>query len=175
LLGEKKVDRIIEIGPSNTLTSIARKTVDAKYREHDEALSITRQLLCCKNAENEIYYNIEFAEDTPKETATEETTSTEVIVEAEPVLLSVQSTGMQLSKAVSDAPVTAVEIVSTLVAKSLKKSTKNVSMDSTIKAVVGGLYLPEFPRNALIDLDTRSFHSRKRNHRGSPERVWLHA
>lgn len=141
LLGEQKVERIIEIGPANTLTAMTRKTLDAKYRDHDTALSINRQLLCCKTAENEIYYDLGSAQDAQKESvAPVAIISTETIVTVTSVSAAPQSVGAQSGIALPDVPVTATEVLLTLVAKSLQKGTADIPRSSTIKIVVGGLF-----------------------------------
>lgn len=118
---------------------MTRKTIDAKYREHDTALSINRQLLCCKTAENEIYYDLGSTQNTPEEkTTTVITTSIKTTVQVEPVSTGLQLVGSQSGAAVPDLPVTATEVVLTLVAKSLQKATKDIPHSSTIKSVVGG-------------------------------------
>lgn len=46
ILADKVAERIVEIGPSDTLGGMARRTLAAKYEAYDSALSLQRQILC---------------------------------------------------------------------------------------------------------------------------------
>ncbi|KAE8554461.1 hypothetical protein EYB25_003000 [Talaromyces marneffei] len=148
LLGEEKIQRLVEIGPSNTLTGLAKQTIETKYRDHDTALSIQRQLLNLKTTENDIYYaNAEVAEipkQAPSKPDTKPAASAPVPETAtaspqpstpSPTPSGAGTTSLATSE---DVPVKAEDIVLTIIAQKLKKSISDISMSSTIKSLVGG-------------------------------------
>lgn len=147
---EKKIERFVEIGPSNTLSGLAKQTIATKYQDHDTALSIERQLLSVKTTEDEIYYkNAQTAEIPTQEAAKADTAPA---AQAPVLKLAVLSSELaavsagqivsafKLSGATEDVPVKAEDIILTIIAQKLKKSIKDISVDSTIKALVGGMY-----------------------------------
>ncbi|PCH04717.1 Thiolase-like, subgroup [Penicillium occitanis (nom. inval.)] len=148
LLGEEKIERFVEIGPSNTLTGLAKQTIETKYKDHDTALSIQRQLLNLRTSENEIYYaNAETAEipkQAPPKADTTPTAQAPAPTPATPASQpSAPSTGSSGggSKSIAsaeDVPVKAEDIILTVIAQKLKKSTADISLSSNIKALVGG-------------------------------------
>lgn len=150
-MGEEKIERFVEIGPSNTLTGLAKQTIETKYKDHDTALSIQRQLLNLKTSENDIYYaNAETAEipkQAPPKVDTTPTAQAPAPTPATPAPQpSAPSTGSTVagSKSIAsaeDVPVKAEDIILTVIAQKLKKSTADISLSSNIKALVGGMRL----------------------------------
>jgi fatty acid synthase subunit alpha len=148
-LGEEKIERFVEIGPSNTLTGLAKQTIETKYKDHDTALSIQRQLLNLKTSENDIYYaNAESAEIPNQAPPKTDTTPAAQAPAPGPAATSPQpsppSTGSSGAGAKSiasaeDVPVKAEDIVLTVIAQKLKKSIGDISLSSNIKALVGGM------------------------------------
>ncbi|KAF8896473.1 fatty acid synthetase alpha subunit [Infundibulicybe gibba] len=119
LFSEFAFERLIELGPSPTLTGMATRTFKAKYETGDDSISRTRTILCHAKNGKEIYYQYE---DEPEATATEETTS--------------EAT----SPAPSAAPVTALlqpprrpDLL-----QKLKKRVDEVPLSKSIKDLVGG-------------------------------------
>lgn len=49
ILAQHQAERIVEIGPSDTLGGMAKRTLAAKYESYDAALSLQRQILCNQN------------------------------------------------------------------------------------------------------------------------------
>ncbi len=45
ILADKVTERIVEIGPADTLGVMAKRTLAAKYEAYDPALSVQRQIL----------------------------------------------------------------------------------------------------------------------------------
>lgn len=147
-MGEEKIERLVEIGPSNTLTGLAKQTIQTKYRDHDTALSIQRQLLNLKTSENDIYYTAVESEEIPKQ----EPPKADTIPKAQAQLtkpatspkpstsLPEQSgAGFKSIATAEDVPVKAEDIVLTIIAQKLKKSIGDISLSSNIKALVGGM------------------------------------
>ena len=46
ILAEKTTERIVEIGPADTLGVMAKRTIASKYEAYDAAKSVQRQILC---------------------------------------------------------------------------------------------------------------------------------
>ena len=65
ILGEKTTERIVEVGPADTLGVMAKRTLAAKYEAYDAARSVQRQVLCYKKDGPDIYYDVEPIEDEP--------------------------------------------------------------------------------------------------------------
>jgi fatty acid synthase subunit alpha len=65
ILGEKTTERIVEVGPADTLGVMAKRTLAAKYEAYDAARSVQRQVLCYKKDGPDIYYDVEPVEDEP--------------------------------------------------------------------------------------------------------------
>ena len=132
----------------NTLTGLAKQTIQTKYRDHDTALSIQRQLLSIKANETDIYYTNVESEQTLKQ----ESTTTNVARPSQPPMPEPATTAPETlatlprqtesslpSIAVAeDVPVKAQDIVVTIIAQKLKKSVGDISLASTIKTLVGG-------------------------------------
>jgi fatty acid synthase subunit alpha len=143
ILADKMTERIVEIGPADTLGVMAKRTIASKYQAHDAAKSVQRQILCYNKDANEIYYDVEPIEE---ETAPAATSST-------PAAASAPATGAAPVAAapapsagpaaqVPDAPVGALDIVRALIAQKLKKPFTEVPLSKAIKDLVGGT-IPE--------------------------------
>ncbi|KFY47176.1 hypothetical protein V494_00120 [Pseudogymnoascus sp. VKM F-4513 (FW-928)] len=148
LLGEEKIERLVEIGPSNTLSGLAKQTIGTKYGDHDTALSIQRQLLNIKTNENDIYYRTAesleiLTEEPPKidkiPAAQAPLPETAAIAPEQSISLPAQSRpGLKLIATAGDVAVKAEDILLTIIGQKLKKSIKDISLDTTIKSLVGG-------------------------------------
>src|SRR5580700_10268940 len=73
ILAEKTTERIVEIGPADTLGVMARRTLASKYEAYDAAKSVQRQILCYNKDAKEIYYDVDPVEDEPSPVATSST------------------------------------------------------------------------------------------------------
>src|SRR3954465_3330889 len=69
-LAEKTAERIVEIGPADTLGVMAKRTLASKYEAYDAAKSVQRQILCYNKDAKEIYYDVDPVEDEPEPAAT---------------------------------------------------------------------------------------------------------
>jgi fatty acid synthase subunit alpha, fungi type len=65
ILAEKTTERIVEIGPADTLGVMAKRTLASKYEAYDAAKSVQRQILCYNKDAKEIYYDVDPVEDEP--------------------------------------------------------------------------------------------------------------
>lgn len=139
ILAEQRTERIVEIGPADTLGGMARRTLASKYEAYDAATSVQRQILCYNKDSKEIYYDVDPVEDEPEPAAEPASTAAPAAPAAAPAAGAPPpppSAGP--AAAVEDVPVTAVDILRTLVAQKLKKSLADVPLSKAIKDLVGG-------------------------------------
>ena len=148
ILAERNTERIVEIGPADTLGGMAKRTLASKYEAYDAALSLQRQILCYNKDAKEIYYDV----DPVEEEATPATTNADLSsspassaqTQAAPVAAAPASPSAGPAAAVADVPVTAVDIVRALIAQKLKKGLTEIPLSKAIKDLVGGR-MPSFP------------------------------
>lgn len=143
ILGEKTTERIVEVGPADTLGGMARRTLASKYEAYDAARSVQRQILCYNKDAKEIYYEADPIEDEPVAApapsggSAPATSDAPAPAQAAPAAAApAPSAGP--AAAVADAPVGAVDILRTLVAQKLKKPLTEVPLSKAIKDLVGG-------------------------------------
>ncbi|KAL8701010.1 MAG: hypothetical protein Q9224_000702 [Gallowayella concinna] len=145
VLAERTTERIVEVGPAETLGGMAKRTLASKYEAYDAALSLQRQILCYNKDADEIYYDVEPVpeEETAPTTTSSETPSPPSSQPASGSTPAVTagpppppSTGP--APAVADVPVSAVDIVRTLIAQKLKKPLVEIPLSKAIKDLVGG-------------------------------------
>jgi len=140
-LAEKIAERIVEIGPADTLGVMAKRTLASKYEAYDAAKSVQRQILCYNKDAKEIYYDVDPVEDEPEPAAPAATSSSApapAAAAAAPVAAAAPSAGP--AAAVADVPVQAVEIVRSLIAQKLKKPLLEIPLSKAIKDLVGGTF-----------------------------------
>src|ERR1043165_375499 len=70
ILAEKTTERIVEIGPADTLGGMAKRTLASKYEAYDAATSMERQVLAYSKDVKEIYYYVAPVADEPEPAAT---------------------------------------------------------------------------------------------------------
>lgn len=143
VLSDKMTERIIEIGPTDTLGVMLKRTHSLKYQTHDAAKSMQRQILCYDKDAKEIYYAIDSYEEESEPVADASRTSVPAnAILAGPTVVTVPTTSSARSAipppALQDAPILAIDILQSLVAQKLKKSLLEVPLDKTIKDLVGG-------------------------------------
>ncbi|TQS38959.1 hypothetical protein Golomagni_00526 [Golovinomyces magnicellulatus] len=135
ILAEKTTERIVEIGPADTLGVMAQRTLASKYEAYDAAKSVQRQILCYNKDAKEIYYDV----DPVEEEAPLETKTTPILTPAAPptnVTSVVHSSPPQSSgpaAQVPDSPVSAIDIIRSLIAQKLKKPLLDISLSKAIK------------------------------------------
>lgn len=146
-LKDYNTERVVEIGPSPTLSGMAQRTLKNKYESYDAALSLQRQVLCYSKDAKEIYYSADPAPVEEPNKEAEPTTSTPAPAAAAaaaaapaaaPVPVPVAAAPSAPAAEISDAPVTASLVLHSLVAQKLKKSLDAVPLSKTIKDLVGG-------------------------------------
>lgn len=152
ILAEQRTERIVEIGPADTLGGMARRTLASKYEAYDAATSVQRQILCYNKDAKEIYYDVDPVEEEPEAptapAATSASPAAVAAAAAAPAAAAPPPPSAGPAAAVEDAPVTAVDVLRTLVAQKLKKSLADVPLSKAIKDLVGGklstLFLENF-------------------------------
>lgn len=140
ILAEQRSERIVEIGPADTLGGMARRTLASKYEAYDAATSVQRQILCYNKDAKEIYYDVDPVEEEPESAAEAPAASAGAAAPAAaaPVAVAAPPPSAGPAAAVEDTPVTAVDIVRSLVAQKLKKGLADVPLTKAIKDLVGG-------------------------------------
>lgn len=145
VLAEQRTERIVEIGPADTLGGMARRTLASKYEAYDAATSVQRQILCYNKDAKEIYYDVDPIEDEPEPApesgAASTPTASAPATAAAPAAASAAPAAAPAgpAAAVEDAPVNAVDVLRSLVAQKLKKSLADVPLTKAIKDLVGGM------------------------------------
>ncbi|KAG9234082.1 fatty acid synthase-like protein [Amylocarpus encephaloides] len=140
ILAEKTTERIVEIGPADTLGVMAKRTLASKYEAYDAAKSVQRQILCYNKDAKEIYYDVDPVEDEPAPTASSGDSSVPAASSAGPAVAAAAPPPPSAGPAaqVPDAPVGAIDIVRALIAQKLKKSLMEIPLSKAIKDLVGG-------------------------------------
>jgi fatty acid synthase subunit alpha len=121
---------------------MAKRTLASKYEAYDAALSVQRQILCYSKDAKEIYYDVDPIEDQPVPSpvtsgggeAPSATSSAPTVLSAP--IAAAPSSGPAAQ--IPDAPVSAIDIVRSLVAQKLKKPLADIPLTKAIKDLVGG-------------------------------------
>jgi fatty acid synthase subunit alpha, fungi type len=140
-LAEKTAERIVEIGPTDTLGGMARRTLASKYEAYDAAKSVQRQILCYNKDAKEIYYDIDPVDEEPEPASTSApapATSAPATAAATAPVAAPAPPSSGPAAQVPDVPVQAVDIVRALIAQKLKKPLLEVPLSKAIKDLVGG-------------------------------------
>ena len=145
ILETNRTERIVEIGPADTLGGMAKRTLASKYEAYDAATSVQRQILCYNKDAKEIYYDVDPVEDEPAPAAsgsgdTPAPASSSAAAAAAPVAAAPPPPSSGPAAAVADAPVSALDILRSLVAQKLKKALTDIPLSKAIKDLVGGKY-----------------------------------
>lgn len=149
-LAEKTAERIVEVGPAETLGVMAKRTLASKYEAYDAAKSVQRQILCYNKDAKEIYYDEDPVDEEPEPAAAAASSSAQqapaaaAAAPAAPAAAPPPSAGPAAQ--VPDAPVQAVEIIRALIAQKLKKGLQDVPLTKAIKDLVGGKRRPSISR-----------------------------
>ncbi|KAI9731111.1 MAG: 3-oxoacyl-[acyl-carrier-protein] synthase [Claussenomyces sp. TS43310] len=143
ILADKMTERIVEVGPADTLGVMAKRTLASKYEAYDAAKSVQRQILCYNKDAKEIYYDVDPIEDEPAPVSESAPVpaAAAAAAGATPVAAApapVPAAGAGPAAQVPDAPVGAVDIVRVLIAQKLKKPLLDIPLSKAIKDLVGG-------------------------------------
>ena len=141
-LAERTAERIVEIGPADTLGVMAKRTLASKYEAYDAAKSVQRQILCYNKDPKEIYYDVDPVEDEPEPSAPADSGASSAPGAAPaasaPAAAAPPPPSAGPAAQVPDQPVQAVDIVRALIAQKLKKPLLEVPLSKAIKDLVGG-------------------------------------
>ena len=143
ILAQRNTERIVEIGPADTLGTMAKRTIAAKYEAYDAALSLQRQILCSAKDGKDIYYEAdpEPEEPAPAPAAESSGSSAPAAAPAQgaaPAAAAPPPPSAGPAASIPDAPVAAVDILRSLIAQKLKKPLAEVPLGKAIKDLVGG-------------------------------------
>lgn len=141
ILAEKRTERIVEVGPADTLGGMAKRTLASKYEAYDAALSVQRQILCYNKDAKEIYYDVDPVEEEASSAEGASASPSLPSLPAKtsaPAAVAVAPPSSAPAVAVADCPVAAVDIVRALVAQKLKKPLTEIPLSKAIKDLVGG-------------------------------------
>lgn len=143
ILGEKTTERIVEVGPADTLGVMAKRTLASKYEAYDAARSVQRQILCYNKDARDIYYDVEPEEEeaaAPAPSGGAPAPAASAPAAAAPAAAAPPPASAGPAAQVPDAPVGAVDILRALVAQKLKKPLLEIPLSKAIKDLVGGEY-----------------------------------
>ncbi|KAK4100222.1 hypothetical protein N658DRAFT_427983 [Parathielavia hyrcaniae] len=138
ILGEQTAERIVEIGPAETLGVMAKRTLAARYEAYDAAKSVQRQILCYNKDAKEIYYDVDPVEDEPEPAPAATASSSAAPAPAAAAAAPPPPPSAGPAAQVPDTPVQAIDIVRALVAQKLKKPVQDIPLSKAIKDLVGG-------------------------------------
>lgn len=143
ILEHKGAERLIEVGPADTLSVMASRTLASKYEAYDAAKSVQRQILCYGKDGNEIYYDAGPLEEEPQSPPNDSTpdSTLDTPVTVTPAVTTVAPPSNIPVAQVPDEPVVAVDIVRSLIAQKLKKPLLDIPLSKAIKDLVGGTCL----------------------------------
>lgn len=181
-LAEKTAERIVEVGPADTLGVMAKRTLASKYEAFDAAKSVQRQILCYNKDAKEIYYDVDPIEEEPEPTPAASSSGASAPAPAAAAAAAPAAAAPAPSAgpaaAVPDAPVSAMDIVRALIAQKLKKPFAEIPLSKAIKDLVGGKSqkTPCFHGKArrLTVVCCRQVYPTKRNSGRSRQRVRLY-
>jgi fatty acid synthase subunit alpha, fungi type len=163
ILGEKETERIVEVGPADTLGGMAKRTLAAKYEAYDAARSVQRQILCYNKDAKDIYYDVDPVEDEPAPAAPSgdavPASSSAPAPAAAPAAAAPPPPSAGPAAAVADAPVGAVDILRALVAQKLKKPLADIPLSKAIKDLVGGELRTNFLHSISSTDNPRQIHT----------------
>ena len=144
-LREDGISRLIEIGPAKVLARMAKQTADSKYADRDLARSIQRSFLSTKSDSKEICYEYEPGGSEPSPDVstprTKPPSSPMPVAPAETEQLQTTSQTPKLPTAASkiqDVPISAQEVVRSLIARKLNQRFEDIPTGKSIKDLTGG-------------------------------------
>ncbi|CCX08324.1 fatty acid synthase-like protein [Pyronema domesticum] len=141
ILAERAAERIVEIGPSDTLGGMARRTLANKYEAYDAAQSLQRQILCYNKDAKEIYYDVEPVEEEKAAETSAPAAAAAPSAGAAPAAVAVPVAAPASSgpaATIDDAPVKATDVVRAIIAQKLKKPFSDIPLSKAIKDLVNG-------------------------------------
>lgn len=144
VLAERQTERIVEVGPADTLGGMAKRTLAQKYEAYDAARSMQRSILCYNKDAKEIYYEADPVDDAPPPAASSDSApaatpaQSQQPAQAAAAPAAAPAAGGGVAAPVDDTPVKAVDVLRALVAQKLKKPLNDIPLSKAIKDLVGG-------------------------------------
>lgn len=140
LFKEHEVERLVEVGPTPVLCSMAQRTLKTKYEAYDDAVTRRRVTLCTSKDSKDIYYDYEDEPEASSALNSDSVASAPLAASAPvaPVAAVPIPTLARTAGDIPDANVTAQEIIHVIVCHKLKKTLAEVPMSKAIKDLVGG-------------------------------------
>ncbi|TDL13244.1 hypothetical protein BD410DRAFT_847158 [Rickenella mellea] len=131
LFTDYDVERLIEVGPSPTLTGMATHTLKAKYESQDDSVSRTRAIYCHAKNTKEIYYQFEDEPEVASEPASDSTSLTTTppppVSAPAPAPVSASASSGPVAS-IPDVPLKAIDTLSVIIAQKLKKPVDEVPL-----------------------------------------------
>ncbi|KAG0644937.1 Fatty acid synthase subunit alpha [Hyphodiscus hymeniophilus] len=134
---ENGISRFVELGPSNILANMAKRTGDSKYRSQDAVLCLQRLFLACTRDLKEIHYQYDDPEVGLAEVEEEEPLPAKKMEQVLPRIIAPAAVTIAATS-VADVPTPALHIVRALVAYKLRKPIQQVPPEKSIKDLSGG-------------------------------------
>eukprot|EP01134_Creolimax_fragrantissima_P001062 CFRG1062T1 len=133
ILGERNTERLVEIGPSPTLAGMFNRTIQLKYKRHDQLVSQHRQVIAFSKNRQELYF--EFQEEENAANSDEESHAVQIVTAAPTVQapISNRAPGQTINQ-----PITTADTLRCVIALKLKKRMDAIPMEKSVKDLVGG-------------------------------------
>jgi fatty acid synthase subunit alpha len=148
ILGPRSTQRIVEMGPANTLANMAKRTIALKYASKDTATGVSRELLTFQQNLDAISYKQSTDVENKAESPSENGVKAKEAVSHPPQNTNTQMTVTSSSTApppptgpsaeIEDSPPTILDIVAAIVASGLKRPWNNSNMIQSIKVLCAG-------------------------------------
>jgi fatty acid synthase subunit alpha len=151
LFGQENIDRMIEIGPNNTLAAMAKKTLASQYSVAESIRPRKREILCHATDAAQIFEETAVAEVVvPAEKDDKATTAAQESVVPPPIPPQAevpaaappppQQAGAPPAamREIADVPISAGDLVTAIVSTKLKKAHDEIKGTQSIKMLTGG-------------------------------------
>ena len=140
------VKRIIEVGPSKTLSTMAKKSTNGRFTERDKSRSIERSFLSSTSDAKAIFYEYDEHPDAPAlaepvslqasplpDTAVQPSTTSSAVT-----LGAIESPPAVQSEPVPDAPFPVLDVITAITSQKVKQSFDELSLDKSLRDLSGG-------------------------------------
>ena len=191
LFGQENIDRMIEIGPNNTLAAMAKKTLASQYSVTESIRPRKREILCHATDAAQIFEETAVAEVVVPEKDEKPTTAQKSVASPPPPPPQAEAPAAAPPqqavapaaemREIADVPISAGDLVTAIVSSKLKKAHDEINGTQSIKTLTGGKLttMPEPTSSNLGIFHTnkiaRPVHARKRARRRSRCRIPLTA
>ncbi|KID95619.1 fatty acid synthase subunit alpha reductase, partial [Metarhizium majus ARSEF 297] len=146
ILGDKETNRVVELGPGNTLVKMAERTIAQKYAQQDVAANISRQLLSFQQNYDQISYeqrtvyppSQKKTEDASAGSEPKPSTLAQSASPPESVPATVVQQSTVMAVELEDEPASVIDITTTIVCLGLKRPLDGVDTTKSIRALSGG-------------------------------------